>query len=189
MAFVKLDCGILDSTIWFDPDARILFITAMLMAAPYELTESVPAIAIRTLDQTGFVVPPGWYGRIKASGIGIISRSKAPITEEQGLSALERLASPEPVSSSVEFEGRRLVRVDGGFLVLNFAKYREKDHTAAERSKRYRESRMKKKPARVPKTMDKPSSDSYRRLEDAGVKAANNGDEAAFDRLAATPLK
>jgi hypothetical protein len=150
VAFVKLDCGILDSTIWFDPDARILFITAMLMAAPYELLEPEPGIAIRTLDKTGFVVPAGWYGHVKASGIGIISRSKSPMTDEQGLAALERLASPEPVSGSTAFEGRRMIRVNGGYLILNFSHYREKDHTSAERSKRYREKKMGKK---LPKVM------------------------------------
>jgi hypothetical protein len=34
-----------------------------------------------------------------------------------------------------------LVRVDGGFLVLNFMKYRDKDHTAAERQARLRARR------------------------------------------------
>lgn len=32
-----------------------------------------------------------------------------------------------------------MIRIDGGYLILNFIKYRERDYTAAERSKRYRE--------------------------------------------------
>lgn len=137
MAFVKLDCGMLDSTIWIDRDARELFITALLMAEPIEIREPIPALETRTLNQTGFIVPAGWYGFIPAAGSGIVRR--AGMDAERGLSALERLAQPETESRSQAFEGRRLVRVDGGYLALNYDKYRQKDHTAAERSARYRE--------------------------------------------------
>ena len=40
---------------------------------------------------------------------------------------------------STAYDGRRLVRIDGGFIVLNFAVYREKDHSAAKRQREYRE--------------------------------------------------
>ena len=143
MAFVKLDCGMLDSTIWLDRAARELFITALLMAEPHELIEPAKQIKVRTLEETGFVIPPGWYGLIRAAGIGIIHR--AGMENENGLSALERLGEPEMESRTPDFEGRRLVRIAGGFIALNFAKYREKDHTSAERSKRYREKRSKRK--------------------------------------------
>ena len=74
MAFVKLDCGILDSTIWLDRAARELFITALLMAEPFELREPAKQIKVRSLDETGFVVPVGWYGFVAAAGSGIIHR-------------------------------------------------------------------------------------------------------------------
>ena len=32
-----------------------------------------------------------------------------------------------------------MIRVDGGYLIMNYMAYREKDHTTAERSRRYRE--------------------------------------------------
>lgn len=140
MAFVKLDCGMLDSTIWIDREARELFITALLMAEPFEATEEMEGIQIRTLEPSGFVVPVGWYGFVPASGIGITRR--AGIEREAGLSALERLSDPESESRSPEFDGRRMVRVNGGFVILNFDKYRRKDHTAAERSRRYREKQQ-----------------------------------------------
>ena len=133
----------LDSTIWLDRAARELFITALLMAEPHELIEPAKQIKVRTLEETGFVIPPGWYGLIRAAGIGIIHR--AGMETENGLSALERLGEPEMESRTPDFEGRRLVRIAGGFIALNFAKYREKDHTSAERSKRYREKRSKRK--------------------------------------------
>ena len=117
MAFVKLDCGILDSTLWFERSARELFITALLMAEPYELKEPVNQIEVRTLNETGFVVPPGWYGMVHASSLGIIHRAQMDV--ESGMAALEQLGNPEKESRTPDFEGRRMVRVDGGFLILN----------------------------------------------------------------------
>ena len=63
----------------------------------------------------------------------------AGIDREPGLAALERLASGDTDSRSAEHEGRRLIRVDGGYIVLNYDKYREKDYTNAIRQRRYRE--------------------------------------------------
>jgi len=140
MAFVKLDCGMLNSTLWIDREGRELFITALLMAEPYELTTPTPQLQTRSLEPTGFLIPVGWYGFVPAAGSGIIRRSG--MTHEDGYLALERLAQPDAESRSPEFEGRRLVRIDGGYLILNYDKYRQKDHTAAERSKRYRARKM-----------------------------------------------
>jgi hypothetical protein len=137
MAFVKLDTGILNSTLWVDRESREVFLTALLMALPHEVTEPTPQIEVRSLKYTGFVVPPGWYGFVPAAGVGIIRQ--AIVEEEAGLNALERLGAPDSESRSHEFGGRRLVRVNGGYLLLNFIRYRDKDHTAAERMKRYRD--------------------------------------------------
>lgn len=139
MPFVKLDTGILNSTLWVDLDARVVFITALLMAEPHELREPARQMEVRTLDFTGWVVPPGWYGHVPAAGLGIIHR--AGVENEAGLAALERLGSPEPSSRSRAFDGRRLVRVDGGYLALNYIEYRERDYGAADRMRRLRERR------------------------------------------------
>ncbi len=148
MAFVKLDCGILDSTLWPDIEARNLFITALLMAVPHELQEPVEALEVKTMAGTGFLVPCGWYGFVRAAGQGIVRRSGMEL--EAGMAALERLAAPEPDSRTPDHEGRRMVRVAGGYIILNFDLYRTKDHTAKERSKRYREKKFKiKKPKRT----------------------------------------
>lgn len=140
MPFVKLDCGLLDSTLWVKRDERELFITSLLMAEPYEVVEPMRQIEVRTLNETDFEVPPGWYGFVPAAGVGIIRR--AQLNEEIGLDALERLGYPDPESRSPEFEGRRMVRVNGGYLILNYQKYRERDYTTAERSRRYRERKF-----------------------------------------------
>jgi hypothetical protein len=142
MPYVKLDCGILNSTLWFERDAREVFITALLMAEPFELREPTPQIYADSLDYTGWSVPAGWYGFVPAAGIGIIHRAR--VDETSGRAALVLLGSPEISSRSPEFDGRRLVRIDGGYIVLNFIKYREKDATTAERSRRWRERQKQK---------------------------------------------
>jgi hypothetical protein len=141
MAYVKLDTAVLDSTLWVERECREVFITALLLAEPFEVMEPLPQIAVRTLDLTGFEVPPGWYGFIHAAGSGILRR--ALVENEAGMAALERLGAPDHESRSPEYDGRRLVRVNGGFIVLNFFKYRDRDHTAATRSKRYRDRQKK----------------------------------------------
>lgn len=140
MAFVKLDCGMLNSTLWVDRQAREIMITALLMAQPKELQEDTPTLRVRTLEVDPFVVPAGWYGFVPAAGSGIVRM--AGLQNEEGLDALERLADIDPESRTPDFDGRRIVRVDGGYVILNFDKYRQKDHTAAERSRRYRERKL-----------------------------------------------
>lgn len=151
MAFVKLDCGILNSTLWFDKGARDIFITALLMAEPFELTEPASQIHVGSLEYTGWTVPVGWYGFVPAAGIGIIHR--AGVDETVGHAALMSLGSPELSSRTPKYDGRRLVRIDGGYLVLNFIKYRERDATAADRQRRWRERQKADNSSRV---MDDP---------------------------------
>ena len=75
--------------------------------------------------------------------------------------ALKRLGSPEPESRSQEFDGRRLVRVNGGYIALNFTKYREKDHTATERSQRYRDKKKRARHAVASQSNTVASRDVY----------------------------
>jgi hypothetical protein len=137
MPFVKLDCGMLNSTLWFEREAREVFITALLMAEPREYLVHLPQLKVDSLQETGWQVPPGWYGFVPAAGKGIIHRAR--VDPVAGMDALVLLGSPEETSRSQDFDGRRLVRIDGGYLVLNYMKYRERDYTSAERSRRYRE--------------------------------------------------
>src|SRR5271169_568679 len=93
MPFVKLDCGILDSTLWFDRNAREVFLTALLMAGPMTFAEAIEEIGPRSLTTTGWSAPPGDYGFVSAAGSGIIRR--AGLELEEGMAALERLSLPE----------------------------------------------------------------------------------------------
>lgn len=139
MAFVKLDTGILDSTLWIARDQREVFITALLMAEPREFSEPIRQIEIGELEYTDFEAPPGWYGFVPAASYGIINR--AGVDKDAGMEALRKLGSPEIESRSKEFEGRRMIRMNGGFIILNYMKYRDKDHTAALRQARLRARR------------------------------------------------
>lgn len=127
----------LDSSIWPDREARELFITALLMAEPFELREPAPQIEVDSLDSTGFIIEPGWYGKVSAAGVGIIGRAMAD--RKDGMDALKRLCDCDPESRSEEHCGKRMARINGGYLILNYDKYRQKDYGAAERQKRYRE--------------------------------------------------
>ena len=151
MAFVKLDCGILNSTIWTDHEARLIFLTALLLAEPREFTSPVRQLDTRKIGETGWEAPAGWYGFVPAAGAGIISRTGG-ISTEDGYAALERLGAPEMESRSPEHDGRRLIRVDGGYLVLNYYKYRDRDYTAAERQQRYR---LRSKAGAAPKAPER----------------------------------
>lgn len=137
MAFVKLDTRILDSSLWLDRVARDLFITALLMAEPFELLETTEQIRHDSCVGTGFFVPSGWYGIVRAAGSGIIYRAGIADLAE-GMAALEKLGAPDPDSRSLEHDGRRMVRINGGWIILNFARYREKDHSSRERVRRWR---------------------------------------------------
>lgn len=139
MPFVKLDCDILRSTLWLDREARDVFITALLLAEPRQIQEPMEQIKVGSLEDAGWVVPPGWYGFVPASGPGLVRLAGIP--DREGMEALRRLGDPEDESRSRDYDGRRLVRVDGGFIVLNFMRYRDKDFSAAERMRLLRARR------------------------------------------------
>ncbi len=114
MPFVKLDCGIIHSSLWAeDSDTKICWITLLLLA-----------------DQNGFV-------RAAASAIA----REAGIPAEVARRALDLFQSPDDESRTPDNEGKRVEKVDGGYQVLNYEKYRERDYTNAERQKRFRDSK------------------------------------------------
>lgn len=166
MAFVKLDCGILNSTLWVERESRDIFITALLMAQPFEVKEPMEQLEVGEIKPTGFVVPPGWYGFVEAAGPGIVRRALADMKD--GMKALRKLGEPDSESRSSEFDGRRLVRVNGGYIVLNYMKYRDKDATSAVRSARYRE---RKKMAELSRDIVTVTRDSSRGVTIAEAKA------------------
>lgn len=112
MAYVKLDKGILDSTLWLeDSDTCKVFITMLAMTQPDGLVEATAPVIAR----------------------------RANLSIDRTRKAIGTLEAPDPDSRSTEDDGRRIQRIDGGYEIINYLKYREKDHTNAERQRRHRE--------------------------------------------------
>ncbi len=114
MPFVKLDTGILDSSLWSEPAQTCkCWITLLAMA-----------------DAEGFV---------RSTAPGIARRANLGLSDTE--SALEIFESPDSHSRTLDDQGKRIKRIDGGYQIINYEKYRERDYTAAERQKRWREKK------------------------------------------------
>lgn len=115
--FVKLFSSIVDSTIWReDPETKVAWITMLTKA-----------------DRNGYVF---------ASIPGLADAARIPIDKLE--LALDKFRGPDKYSRTKDHDGRRIIDVDGGWLILNYTKYRElrsqeESRIAnAERVKRYR---------------------------------------------------
>ena len=120
MSFSKLHSQIIHSSIWMEKHHVVrLWITIL---------------AIKDLD-----------GMVRGSKYAIAHT--AHLTREEADEAFERLESPDEMSSSREEDGRRIVRVDGGWFVVNHEKYKNlsppesKREQAKIRQQRYRDKR------------------------------------------------
>lgn len=133
MSFAKVDCALLTSSLWPDFYARNVFMTALLMAKPKTFDDDMQQISVRSLDLTGWVVPAGEYGFVEASGTAIVRSAMLPVGLEEGMGVLESLCVPDKDSRDSRFEGRRMARVNGGYIILNYMRYRNKD-SVVERS-------------------------------------------------------
>jgi hypothetical protein len=97
--YTKLFNSILASTIWMEDDTtRIVWIAMLAMVNRDGVVEaSMPGLA-----------------------------SIARVSQDACQSAIDKLESPDKHSRSHEHAGRRIKPVDGGWLILNHAKYRER---------------------------------------------------------------
>lgn len=118
MGFTKLDSGIIDSSIWSEP------------------------LAIRVVWVT-FLAKANYHGIVKASRSGMIRSSN--VSEKDFDRALKVLESPDSDSRSPEFDGRRIEKIEGGWLVLNYKKYREYSYSESPVAIRQRRHREKKR--------------------------------------------
>jgi hypothetical protein len=97
MGFTKLDSGIVNSSVWAEPLAtRVVWVTMLAIA-----------------DKNGYV-PCARSGLLRASNVPIEDFDKAILS----------LESPDPDSRTPDNQGRRVEKVDGGWIILNFPKYR-----------------------------------------------------------------
>lgn len=110
LTFTKLFSSITASTIWAEPDhTRLVWITMLAMS-----------------DQ---------HGRIHASIPGLANMARVSI--EKCEEALAALKSPDKYSRTKDHDGRRIEDMDGGWRLLNHAKYRAiRDEESIKESKR-----------------------------------------------------
>jgi hypothetical protein len=96
--YTKLFSDIVSSTIWQEPnDCRVLWITMLAMKGKDHICRAtIPALA-----------------------------KLANITLADCEGYLEHFTKPDKYSRSQENEGRRIEKIDGGFLILNGEKYRK----------------------------------------------------------------
>jgi hypothetical protein len=117
--YVKIFGKILDSSIWLAPsDTRVVWITLLAH-----------------MDAAGFA---------EFASVRNLAR-RAGVTDKAAAAAIKALEGPDPDSSDPEFDGRRIERVQGGWMVLNALKYRElgrketKREQTARRAKEFRD--------------------------------------------------
>src|SRR2546426_1342361 len=70
-------------------------------------------------------------GKVDASIPGLAQFARVPLDATQR--ALDRLKAPDQYSRTKDFEGRRVVEIDGGWLILNYKKYRNQRDPEARR--------------------------------------------------------
>jgi hypothetical protein len=114
-SFTKLFSSITESSLWVQQPShvRVVWVTMLAMA-----------------DR---------HGRINASIPGLAARAVVSIQETEH--ALEVFRSPDPYSRTREHEGRRIVDIDGGWMLLNYEKHRGIQSIEAERESKRRWAR------------------------------------------------
>lgn len=120
--YCKLFNSIITSSIWSEDDpTRIVWITLL---------------AIKDMD-----------GFCETSIPGLAALARKSIDETSA--AIKKLESPDTFSRSSEHEGRRIQKVEGGFIVLNHANYRDRERR--EKRREYMRKLMSDKRASVGK--------------------------------------
>lgn len=122
MTFSKLDEGITKSSVWSEAlHVRVVWIAF--------LAEK---------DENGFVA---------AARSGMIRVCN--VTPEQFDDAERILSSPDPESRTKDFEGRRIEKIEGGWVVLNHEKYRLSEQVKKEKHKEYMQNWRKSKDCEI----------------------------------------
>lgn len=99
VGFSKLFADIIHSTVWREPmHVKVVWITMLAMS-----------------DR---------HGQVFASIPGLADSAKVSL--EECIEALEVFSSPDQYSRTKDYEGRRIIEIDGGWLLLNYEKFRER---------------------------------------------------------------
>jgi hypothetical protein len=117
LGYAHLDGGITDSSLWIEPpETRVVWITCLAKA-----------------DANGLVA-------CSRSGL----QRAANVSEDGFNAAMESLEGPDPDSRTKIEEGRRIKRVDGGYQIINYEKYRDKQYSQTYAARKMRELRARK---------------------------------------------
>jgi len=116
MGFTKLDEGIVLSSIWSESLAtRVVWVTMLAMS-----------------DSNGLV---------SCSRSGLLRSTN--VSKEEFDEAMAILESPDEESRSREYDGRRIKKCDGGWIVLNYRKYRQFTYSGSKEAIKKRRQRDK----------------------------------------------
>lgn len=150
-SWTKLFSGLLTSTIWQEDLAtKVVWIT-MLAAKDSQ-------------------------GRVEGAVPGLAHL--AGVSVEQCEKALRKFMAPDKYSRSQEHEGRRIQKIDGGWIVLNHFKYRDGMEDQRDRW------RLQKAQQRARKGSKKVQRQNDKR-EERFVRAVEDGDEEKADGICA----
>lgn len=118
MSFSKLDSGITKSSLWSEPlHVRVVFVSF--------LAEK---------DENGFV----------SAAYSSMQRI-CNVNKDQFDEAIRILESPDPESRTEDFEGRRLQKIEGGWIVLNHEKYRLPEQIKNQQRNEYMKEYMRER--------------------------------------------
>lgn len=110
-------------------------------------------------------------------------------SERRALDALKILSSPDTKRIEPQpFEGRRIEKVDDGWLVLNGQIYEDMVRGIHRKVSQAQWVRNKRNSLKGLGKSDEPSSPAFRKLEAAGVKALEDGDEETFNQTTETRI-
>ncbi len=162
----RLFTKILDSSIWLEPDStRIVWVTLLA-----------------SMNEDGYC----HFSALE----NLASRARVSRTKAQR--AIKTFEAPDPNSENLAYEGRRIERVPGGYLVLNAKYYREKFSREIEREQtrirvqRHREKNSKCNDAAVTESLQSVSpasaSDSSSESEEKEKKPKSVLDTIAYCR-------
>ena len=116
--YTKLFSSIVTSTVWDqDPDVCKVWITLMALS-----------------DQ---------YGEVQSSVPGLANAARLP--REAVEKALAIFLAPDPDSRTTDHQGRRIEKCDGGWVLLNHAKYRERQSQYERRAKAAEKKRRQRR--------------------------------------------
>lgn len=157
VTFTKLFASITESTVWCEPDTtRLCWITMLAMADA--------------------------QGRVWGSIPGLANRARVSV--DAARTAIKTFLAPDPDSRTDVAEGRRIEVMDGGWKLINHAKYRAlRDEESAKEAKRKyaAKKRAEEKAAAdaASKEVDKKVDNNiYSRSESNGVEHCRDNAEA-----------